>query len=146
MCIIIDANAAHYFARPTRASPATPIIDWLTSGQGRLAIGGRNTEELATNGAVARWLVGLERAGRVRRIASPSLLEEERALHAAGACVSDDAHVIALARLSGARLLFSMDRALHADFKNRDLVSPRGKVYQRREDRRLLRQEVCRRG
>lgn len=47
-----------------------------------------------------------------------------------GMCQSDDTHIIALAQISGARLLFSNDKALHQDFKNKELINnPRGKVY-----------------
>lgn len=43
---------------------------------------------------------------------------------------SNDIHIIALARVSGARLLFSNDTALHKDFRNKDLIDqPRGKVF-----------------
>ena len=51
------------------------------------------------------------------------LLQEER-------CRSNDTHVIALAQISGARLLYSNDIALHEDFGNKRLIDkPRGKVY-----------------
>ncbi|MYH42126.1 MAG: hypothetical protein F4017_01170 [Acidimicrobiaceae bacterium] len=47
-----------------------------------------------------------------------------------GSCRSDDHHVIALAQISGARLLFSNDKDLHKDFKNRQLIDqPTGTVY-----------------
>ena len=45
-------------------------------------------------------------------------------------CTSNDEHVLALALVSGARLLYTNDEALIADFKNREIVAnPRGKVY-----------------
>ena len=45
-------------------------------------------------------------------------------------CASDDEHVLALALVSGARLVYTNDAALMADFKDREIVSnPRGKVY-----------------
>ena len=45
-------------------------------------------------------------------------------------CNSNDQHVLALALVSGARLLYTNDAALIADFKNRQIVAnPRGKVY-----------------
>ena len=51
-------------------------------------------------------------------------------LQDAGACQSNDLHVLALAQVSGARLLYSNDLSLHQDFGNRDLISrPRGKIY-----------------
>ena len=43
---------------------------------------------------------------------------------------SDDPHILALAVVSGARLLYSNDRLLQHDFKNPALINqPRGKVY-----------------
>ena len=45
-------------------------------------------------------------------------------------CKSDDEHVLALALVSGARLLYTNDPALIDDFGNREIVaSPRGKIY-----------------
>ena len=43
---------------------------------------------------------------------------------------SDDPHVIALAQVSGARLLYTNDEDLQKDFRNTNLVNnPSGKVY-----------------
>ena len=56
---------------------------------------------------------------------------ETAAVKALSICVSNDPHVIALARISGARLLCSRDQKLHSDFGNKHLVdNPRGSVYQ----------------
>ena len=44
------------------------------------------------------------------------------------ACQSDDQHVIALARISGARLLFSNDADLMRGFRNQHLLRPRGRL------------------
>ena len=58
---------------------------------------------------------------------------------------SNDLHVIALARISGARLLYSDDKKLRKDFKNKHLVnSPRGKVYSKEDHQHLLDQNLCR--
>ena len=49
------------------------------------------------------------------------------------ACRSDDEHVVAVAQLGGARLLYSNDADLQADFGDKALVDrPRGKVYSTR--------------
>ena len=43
---------------------------------------------------------------------------------------SDDPHILALAQVSGVRLLYTNDRPLHGDFGNKRLIdNPRGKVY-----------------
>ena len=69
-----------------------------------------------------------------------------------GTCRSDDEHIIALAQISGARLLYSNDRALRHDFTNKRLIdSPRGKLYSTPKNkksendmRRLLnRKDLC---
>ena len=74
-------------------------------------------------------------------------------LHDDGACQSNDLHVLALAQVSGARLLYSNDLTLHQDFGNGDLINgPRGKIYSTRaggqiqdSHRRLLRRnDLCR--
>ena len=66
-------------------------------------------------------------------------------------CRSNDAHIIELAQISGARLLYSNDRDLTDDFRDRGLVpNPRGRVYSTNvtrdfnpQRRNLLRQSRC---
>ena len=73
--------------------------------------------------------------GKVHTVERENVDPLAAGLRASQSCVSNDEHVIALAQVSGARLLFSNDVPLHRDFKNRDLVDvPRGKVYSTRED------------
>lgn len=51
-------------------------------------------------------------------------------IEAQGICRSDDPHVLALARDTGARLLYSNDQALQQDFTNRAIIGGvRGKIY-----------------
>jgi len=51
-------------------------------------------------------------------------------LNQLGTCKSDDPHIIALAQISGARLLYTNDKALQKDFKRKELIdSPRWKIY-----------------
>ena len=143
MCIIIDANVSHQIAPPS--VDARPVVDWLESRSGLLVIGGRNTDELIANSRVARWLRSLQQAGRVRVIRCGDLDAEEVALLNLALCVSNDLHILALARLSGARLVYSNDQDLHTDFRNPALISrPRGKVYQVAGHRHLLRLSACR--
>ena len=53
-------------------------------------------------------------------------------------CTSNDEHVIALALVSGARLLYTNDQALIDDFGNREIVAgPRGKVYTTKRNRQV---------
>ena len=67
-------------------------------------------------------------------------------------CRSNDPHVVALAQVSGARLLYSNDTTLHQDFGDPQLINaPRGSVFSTnrsdrfsRHHRRLLRRtDLC---
>ena len=50
---------------------------------------------------------------------------------AANLCMSDDPHVIALAKMSGTRLLFTNDILLEGDFKKN---IPRGIIFTTKQD------------
>lgn len=86
-----------------------------------------------------RYFVRLDRRGSARLIADPLVDHETNVVRSTGLCLSDDPHIVALARVSGARVLCSNDDALCADFKNpRLLAKPRGKIYRYAEHSRLI--------
>ena len=63
--------------------------------------------------------------------------ESDRIL-AEGLCESNDSHVLALARVSRSRLLFTNDHRLQKDFGNPQIIRrPRGRVYTTRADKKL---------
>jgi hypothetical protein len=137
MCVIVDANrASMVFGTPAHPD-AKPIWAWLQNRGGVLVYGGKLAAELKRSARTGRLLAELKRASRAmefdwRRVAAEEMSVRPR-------CCSDDPHVIALARVSGARVLVSDDDAAAADFKDRRLVyQPRGKVYKRREHAKLL--------
>lgn len=142
MCIIIDADVASDLVPPSE--DAKPVVDSIEQRKLLLVIGGRNTEELHRHGRVGRWLRGLLRANVVRSIGDPDLEREERVLETLGTRLSNDVHILALARASGARLLFSRDNALGQDFKNKAFLDgPRGSIYKQRSHLHLLRSATC---
>lgn len=144
MCIIIDNDVAHRMVATDRAPEAKALAEWIENGSGRVALGGRLSKELLNNASVAAWLTELLRAGRAKAWPAKEIDAEEVRVKSAESCRSNDTHVIALARVSGTRLLFSHDKDLHADFRNRDLLSdPRGRVYQTAEHSALLRDNGC---
>jgi hypothetical protein len=148
MCVIVDANlASRVFGSPAEPD-FSPVIDWVVQRGGELVVGGQLAAELDRLGEPRRFLRALVRAGRARLVPDTEVDQETRKVEAAGLCVSNDCHVIALARVSGARTLCTADRALQTDFSNPNLVArPRGKVYQRQEHRHLLKHtRSCRRG
>ncbi len=89
--------------------------------------GGKLAEELYRVAAVKRYLLQLLRAGRARLVAAAAIDQEEVRVRDLELAQSNDIHVLALARASGARTLCSADQLLHRDFRNKRLISnPRG--------------------
>jgi predicted nucleic acid-binding protein len=127
VCLIVDANvAAVFLAQPN------PVTRWLLAERGkpRLVAAGKLREELAKHEGVRALLVQLERAGRLRPVDSSALRKKEIGLRSDGLCRSNDHHVLALAILSGARTLATLDNTLADDFKNLKIISqPRGSIY-----------------
>ena len=143
MCIIIDANVTGDLQPPS--DDAKPIMDSIRQRRVLLVVGGRNTRELSINQKIGQWLRGLIRANVARVIPASDIKREEQILLELGQHQSNDVHVLALARASGARLLFSRDAALGQDFKNKTLMdAPRGSVYKQRSHAHLLRSAACR--
>ena len=56
--------------------------------------------------------------------------ERQQVLVQGGLVKSDDEHVLALALVSGARLLYTNDSALKSDFSNTEIIAdPEGNIY-----------------
>lgn len=139
MCLIIDANlAARVFAHPCDAD-FSPIWEWIEDRDGKLVFGGKHAEELGRVEEVRRRLIVLSQAGRALRVSTERIDQEERLVKAIDGRKSNDPHVLALARASGARVLCTDDGDLQADFKNLEIVPrPKGKIYKNRDHARLL--------
>ena len=148
MCIIVDANRLGGFLGEPPHEEAVPIHKWLErrSGSGMIvySTGGKFAGEL---GAKARKkLSAYVQAGKARLEPADRFADDEDVLRSSGLLRSDDPHVLALARASGARLLYTGDEKLVADFKNAALISqPRGKVYSNAANAGLLTSSTCRR-
>jgi hypothetical protein len=139
MCIIIDANVAHKFDQPPHQDMG-PVVSWLQHRKhlNQAVIGGQLRRELHKAGeAIRRFLVQLKRNGRLFEVPDDTVdaetLEVRKLLAEAAIEDADDPHILALARLSGSRLLISHDFAsrLHELFKTRRFLDPPGKVYQK---------------
>ena len=58
---------------------------------------------------------------------------------------SDDFHILALAKFTGACVLYTKDRKLITDSKNRILIdNPRRCIYASKSNSALLNQSICR--
>lgn len=153
MCAIVDANAAAQVFGFGRPPAGKKFFNWINTGTGRMVVGGELLKELDKLERFRKWRLGARRSGHLR-VVNRQVIEKRTAdLRAEGSYRSTDPHVLALAQVSGARLLFSNDKGLHRDFKNKRLIDdPRGKVYStirtesfRPSHKRLLgRNDLCR--
>jgi hypothetical protein len=119
------------------------VLSDIRARSQRLVIGGQLLREFVRDRHVRSILLELDRRGSAKIIPAPVVDNETAIVQREGTCVSNDPHVIALARVSGARLLCTIDENLIRDFKNRQLIRPRGRIYRNRSHRKLLR-SVCR--
>ena len=152
MCAIIDASIVGELFCSQKHDAAQKFFEWVNTGEGRLVVGGKVLTELDDNSTFRTWRQQATLAGRLKIKKADTVNESMNKLKIASRHRSDDPHVLALAQISGARLLYSNDRDLQQDFKNKDLIAhPRGKVYSTRErqdftdsHRRLLRRtDLC---
>ena len=132
MCAILDNNVRHeVFGEKGVQTPAGEFfLDWLDNRKGKLVVGGKLLAELSDYGNFRNWLQQALQAGNARSIDDSTVAAETATLESRRICKSDDAHVLALARVSKARLLFTNDQDLQADFGNRNIIGGiRGRVY-----------------
>lgn len=132
MCLIVDANVAKEFL-----TQAGPVTAWLSRSKvnPRLVAAGKLLKELVLIAEARRLLVVLQRDGKLRGADPARLQSEERRLHAAGHCQSNDRHILALAIITGARTLATSDKKLMRDFRNKLIIdNPRGHVYSRPDE------------
>ena len=144
MCIIVDASRMGDFINPKHQDSA-PIRNWLQN-RGRLVFstGGRFTEEVGKSKKYKQKLVEYLRSGRAELIPCERFASDEDILKNSNLLNSNDPHVLALARHTGTRLLYTGDFKLIQDFKNNKVINkPRGKVYSNLTNANLLTGAVC---
>ena len=143
MCIIVDANRLGALLSDPAAEDAAPIRRWLHQG-GRIvySTGGAFGREVGRR--MRDRLLDYARAGRAEYVPAGQFADDERTLRDHPDLRSDDAHVLALARKTGVRLLYTGDRDLIEDFKDKQFIDrPRGKVYTHAANARLLAAAAC---
>ena len=152
MCAILDANVLGDVFGKGRRATGKQFFDWLEGSRARLVVGGKLYDELVRTEAFETWVATAIKDGRVRYFARDEVEKEMASMPEDQPCKSDDQHIIALARVSKARVLYSDDGNLCDDFRNPVLVpKPRGRLYPsgespnaRRHRRELLNQsDLC---
>ena len=148
MCAIVDANAANevfWFGEgPDRRPEAgRRFFDWAfrtprkparsasRKRRPRLVVGGKLLTELrrALGAERMRRMTEAQLAGTIVQADAEKVKDCAQEFETKEAMESDDPHVLGLALVSGARLLYTNDQLLQKDFTNRALIRPRGKVY-----------------
>ena len=129
MCAIIDANVGHEVFGNNQSPAGKFFLNWLLhKGGAKLAVGGKLWAELNSYSKFQPLFADLLRRSKVVKCDDDSVNAEAASID--DICRSNDSHVIALARISGARLLYSNDLDLHKDFKNPRIINePRGRIY-----------------
>ena len=151
MCMILDANVAHEILDPNVSAAGKAFRDRIKSGKAKLLLGGKLRDELSDQTRLMEWLRENILAGSIKNIDDQKVNREAQNLRNQRLCRSNDFHIIALARLGSARLLYSNDKNLQQDFKNKKLIDkPRGKIYPYSESgeltdthRTLLKRNSC---
>ena len=128
------------------------FFKWIQSGRVPLVAGGKLLAELNRT-SVRQWASQAINAGRIKTIVDEEVDSKADELLDLRSCRSNDTHVIALAQISGTRLLYTNDGDLQRDFKTKELIdNPRGKIYSTLESKEftrvhrqlLTRRDLCR--
>ena len=138
MCrVIVDAHFIHEVVSKTCCQDLLPIRTAIMQRKLTLVYGGTKLrKEFAS---VQSQLATLDRAGMASLMPQMDVDQEEKQLEESPHLKSNDAHIIALARISGSRLLCTNDQTLQTDFKNLNLLqSPKGNVYKNGSHKHLI--------
>lgn len=142
MCAIIDACVATQVFIEKNDADLVTIRTLMLARQLLVVYGGELGREYAKLKTVARIVRQLDQAGIAKKYNDKTVDEEDKTVKKLNLCVSNDTHVIALARVARARLLCSADQGLHTDFKNKRLIDkPRGRIYQNATHDHLLKRK-----
>lgn len=140
--MIVDANRLGKFLADPVHEDVAPIREWLDRRGGRIvySTGGKFAREVGRR--LRNKLADYVRAGQATYVSPERFLEDEHTLEPQ--ISSDDPHVLALARATGVRLLYTGDGDLANDFKDKRFIDrPRGKVYSRAGNAHLLTRSAC---
>lgn len=131
MCAIVDNDVQHQVFNPKKQTPAgRHFLDWIDKRHGKLVIGGKLRRELVEHDEFRKWFQQAILSSKVIQIDDQKVDDVAVSILKQHDLKSDDEHTLALAQISGARLLFTNDLQLQEDFNNHAVIhSPRGKIY-----------------
>ena len=137
MCLILDTNKYGDFLEPKNQDMG-PVRNWMRTRNGKIAYSPTENmeKELSRHNKMREQFERYRETDKLRLV-PPN--EVEQAMNSLPDLRSDDPDIIALAQVSGVKLLVSGDVNLHTDFKR--IVG--GKIYQTQAHKRLLRNDLC---
>lgn len=138
MCMIVDACVVSHLSN--RTADGQPVLKWLLDSKAKsgMIVGGRLTAELHKAG-IGNLLALLKQTARLHEVEEAILKDDESTLRTSEKFKSNDVHVLALARVSRARLVFTTDRNLGDDLKDKKLVPQRISIYKNARHAHLIR-------
>ncbi|MBX3351473.1 MAG: PIN domain-containing protein [Phycisphaeraceae bacterium] len=109
----------------------------MLSDKGQAVTGGDHAAEIVKIQAASQFFSELDRMGKLKVVPRDSV--ETEASRISSRCKSNDTHIIAIARISGARTIWTDDKALMRDWRDGSLLkSPRGRVFSKVDHVHLL--------
>ena len=139
MCVIIDASMMGDFVNKRKNT--VPLRKWLDQRKGKLISPPSGTLlDAEYRGKFKRALARYRRTGVAVPISASAEEVKNLSDEIEPQLKSDDPHIIALAIVSGAKLLASNDEKLGEDFKEH--IS-KGKVYKYATHESLLKENTC---
>ena len=139
MCCILDASCFGEFFDP-KNTDMKPLREWLNKKNGKLAYSPTEKlkKECEGNQNFKELLAARRRAGKAKTPDANEVHKKTKKLERK--VKSNDAHIIALAMVSGAKLLVTHDVALMTDFKR--LIKD-GRIYRKKSHKHLLTPDTC---
>ena len=135
MCAILDANQVGDFLK--EKENFNSLWNWVLKKKGKFIYGG--TTFNAEYGKLFNLFKDLRQRNILKRIDEEEVNKEEEKLLKNVELKSNDAHIIALAKVADVKLLVSKDKKLRTDFEA--IIG--GNIYQDNSHEHLLTADIC---
>ena len=134
VCVIVDINVAKRVLIHNNDKDYLKLHKAIYSKTNspvvKIVYGGKLTDEYVKDAEVMQTALLLMSAGKAQKVDYHVVSKEAMLIKNSLRYKSNDEHILALARVSGARILASSDKDLKTDFKDQLLINkPRGKIY-----------------
>ena len=141
--MILDAHKWADFFKNTE--DMKPVHRWINKS-GKIVYSNHQKIESeikkSTGKKAMRYLEEKRRAGKAKFISKEAVMTAKKDIEKLTR-KSNDIHILALARASKTKLLCSKDGGLHVDFTNKNIIIVKGKVYQNKTHKHLLKLDAC---